>query len=172
MNVSKRRESVSTREIQSLELRLSVNGRERVCDVRADDTLLDVLRGKLRLTGTKDGCREGECGACTVLIDGRAVDSCIYAALAAQDSEVETIEGLAASGELKPLQRAFAETGGVQCGFCTPGFVMMLTALLRRHPQPDRQLLREALAGNICRCTGYTQIEESVLRLTLGEDRA
>ena len=145
-----------------MELIFKVNGRTEHLELEGHETLLDVLRDDLRLTGTKEGCREGECGACTVLVNGRAVDSCIYAAMAAHDAEVETVEGLAENGRLNPLQTAFAESGGVQCGFCTPGILMMLTALLNKYPQPGREQVRDALSGNICRCTGYSQIEEAV----------
>lgn len=145
-----------------MQLEFTVNGRTERLILEGHETLLDVLRVNLGLTGTKDGCREGECGACTVLVNGRAVDACIYAAMACQHSEIETIEGLAEDGELNPLQKAFAESGGVQCGFCTPGFVMMLTALIRKYPTPGREQIRDAISGNICRCTGYSQIEEAV----------
>ena len=147
-----------------MELKFKVNERTEHLELEGHETLLDVLRDELSLTGTKEGCREGECGACTVLVDGRAVDSCIYAAMAAHEAEVKTVEGLANNGMLNSLQTAFAESGGVQCGFCTPGFLMMLTALLDKHPQPDMVQVRDALSGNICRCTGYTQIEEAVKR--------
>ena len=141
-----------------------VNGRTERLKLQGHETLLDVLRDDLNLTGTKEGCREGECGACTVMVNGLAVDSCIYAAMAAHEAEVETVEGLANNGMLNSLQTAFAESGGVQCGFCTPGFLMMLTALLDKYPHPDRVQVRDALSGNICRCTGYAQIEEAVER--------
>ena len=147
-----------------MKLTFKVNGHPERLELEGHETLLDVLRDDLNLTGTKEGCREGECGACTVLVNGRAVDSCIYAAMAAHEAEVETVEGLANNGLLNPLQTAFAEAGGVQCGFCTPGFLMMLTALLDKYPHPDRVQVRDALSGNICRCTGYTQIEEAVER--------
>ncbi len=146
-----------------MQLRLTVNGRAHELDVPAQATLLDVLRDELGLTGTKQGCNEGECGACTVLVDGKAVDSCLLMALAAAGSEIVTVEGLAApDGTLSPLQRAFVEAGGVQCGFCTPGFLMTLTAALRETPAPSEDEIRAAIAGNICRCTGYTQIVEAV----------
>jgi carbon-monoxide dehydrogenase small subunit len=146
-----------------VELRLVVNGQARVLDVRAHATLLGVLRDDLGLTGTKEGCNEGECGACTVLMDGQAVDSCLVMALAANGAEIETVEALAApDGTLSRLQRAFVETGGVQCGFCTPGFLMTLTAMLRESPNPSEEEIRTAIAGNICRCTGYTQIVQAV----------
>jgi carbon-monoxide dehydrogenase small subunit len=146
-----------------LELTFTVNGEVWSLDVPAHATLLDVLRDRLGLTGTKEGCNEGECGACTVLVDGRAVDSCLFMAHAAAGSEIRTVEGLAdADGSLSALQRAFVEAGGVQCGFCTPGFLMTLTALLEENPDPTDDEIRVAVAGNICRCTGYSQIVEAV----------
>jgi aerobic-type carbon monoxide dehydrogenase small subunit (CoxS/CutS family) len=147
-----------------MQLELSVNGRPFRLEVDPHATLLDVLRRDLRLTGTKRGCDEGECGACTVLVDGQAVDSCIVAALAVNGCAIETVEGLAQpGGELDRLQRGFVETGAVQCGFCTPGFLMTLTAYLRENPAPTPDQVRSAIAGNICRCTGYVQIVEAVL---------
>lgn len=147
-----------------MELRLTVNGTPRALEVSPHATLLQVLRNDLGLTGTKEGCDEGECGACTVLVDGQAVDACLMAAMATAGSEVETVEGLAgAEGELSRLQQAFVAAGGVQCGFCTPGFLMTLTAFLRETPSPTADEIRSAIAGNICRCTGYSQIVEAVL---------
>lgn len=147
-----------------MELRLTVNGVPRALDVLPHATLLQVLRNDLGLTGTKEGCDEGECGACTILVDGQAVDSCLMAAMAAAGAEVETVEGLAGTdGELSRLQGAFVAAGGVQCGFCTPGFLMTLTAFLRETPNPTADEIRSAIAGNICRCTGYSQIVEAVL---------
>jgi carbon-monoxide dehydrogenase small subunit len=146
-----------------VELRVTVNDEPHVLEVPTYATLLEVLRGELGLTGTKEGCNEGECGACTVLMDGQAVDSCLVMALAAADAEIETIESLvSADGTLSRLQRAFVESGGVQCGFCTPGFLMTLTAVLRETPDPSEEEIRAAIAGNICRCTGYTQIVQAV----------
>jgi len=146
-----------------VELRVTVNDEPHVLEVPTYATLLEVLRGELGLTGTKEGCNEGECGACTVLMDGQAVDSCLVMALAASDAEIETIESLvSADGTLSRLQRAFVESGGVQCGFCTPGFLMTLTAVLRETPDPSEEEIRAAIAGNICRCTGYTQIVQAV----------
>jgi len=145
-----------------MELRLTVNGVARVLDVRPHATLLGVLRDSLFLTGTKRGCDEGECGACTVLVDGSAVDSCIVAALSVNGSRVDTVEGLAGRyGDLDGLQRGFVQTGAVQCGFCTPGFLMTLTAFMSENPDPNADELRTAIAGNICRCTGYSQIIEA-----------
>jgi aerobic-type carbon monoxide dehydrogenase small subunit (CoxS/CutS family) len=125
-------------------------------------TLLEVLREDMDLTGTKHGCELGECGACSVLIDGTPVMSCIFLAVEAVGSEITTVEGLADYGRPSALQRAFARTGGAQCGYCTPGMLMSGTALLERNVEPTRSEIREALAGNLCRCTGYTKIFEAV----------
>ena len=144
-------------------LTLTVNGRLQELDVDPDETLLDVIRERLHLLGTKEGCLEGECGACTVLIDGGPIDSCIVAALAVDGSTVTTIEGVGSpDGGLSRLQEAMLRAGGVQCGFCTPGFVMTLTALLTVSPRPTESEIRMATAGNICRCTGYGQIVDAV----------
>ncbi|HKS85739.1 MAG TPA: 4-hydroxybenzoyl-CoA reductase subunit gamma [Pseudolabrys sp.] len=143
-------------------LRLQVNGRWRE-DAVSDDTLLvDYLRDVARLSGTKVGCDGGECGACTVLIDGEAVPSCITLAARCEGRSVETIESLATQGRLNRLQKAFHERLGTQCGFCTPGMIMAAEALLRRNPRPTETEIRTALSGNLCRCTGYVKIIESV----------
>ncbi|MFQ5966480.1 MAG: (2Fe-2S)-binding protein [Acidimicrobiia bacterium] len=149
-----------------MELDITVNGQRKTVDVAPDETLLHVLRERLSLTGTKEGCDEGECGACTVLVDGRPVDSCIMAALAVNGAEILTVEGLGSSDDLSSLQRAFIDTGGVQCGFCTPGFVVTLTALVESNASPTEDEIREALSGNLCRCTGYSQIIDAVLLAT------
>jgi 4-hydroxybenzoyl-CoA reductase subunit gamma len=143
-------------------LSLNVNGRRR--EVAASDhaLLLEVLRGDLQLTGTKQGCDGGECGACTVLVDNQPRLACITLAAAVEDRAIETIEGLVQSGRMSALQQAFHEKLGTQCGFCTPGMVMAAEALLRREPEPSEVQIREALAGNLCRCTGYVKIVESV----------
>lgn len=146
-----------------MEVELVVNGRRRTVEVAPDETLLTTLRERLDLLGTKEGCVEGECGACTVLVDGIPIDSCIYATGAAAGREVLTVEGLASpDGPLTRLQQAFTDRGAVQCGFCTPGFLMTLTALLAENPAPGPDEVRHALAGNICRCTGYRHILEAV----------
>ncbi|WP_310451518.1 4-hydroxybenzoyl-CoA reductase subunit gamma [Sulfuritalea sp.] len=143
-------------------LRLSVNGKPRE-DAVADNTLLiDYLRDALGLTGTKQGCDGGECGACTVLVDGQPRLACSTLARSVAGCAIETIEGLSHEGNLSRLQRAFHEHLGSQCGFCTPGMVMAAEALLRSNPQPDREQIRAALAGNLCRCTGYVKIVDSV----------
>ena len=146
----------------SLAMHLHVNGKQRQVVAEADAMLLEVLRDELALTGAKLGCGMGECGSCTVLLDGKAVCSCLTLAVEAQEHEITTIEGLAAIGTLHPLQTAFAEAGGVQCGFCTPGFIVATHDLLRRNPQPSDAEIREALAGNLCRCTGYEKILAAV----------
>jgi len=142
--------------------RLEVNGEP--CEVLFDGskTLLEVLREDLGLAGTKHGCELGECGACAVLLDGRPVLSCLVLGIEADGRSVLTVEGLAERGELHPLQEAFADLGGAQCGYCTPGFLVTAAALLARNAEPSREQIREALSGNLCRCTGYQQIVESV----------
>jgi carbon-monoxide dehydrogenase small subunit len=142
---------------------LNVNGKARRVTAPADAFLLDVLRDRLALTGAKNGCGMGECGACTVLLDGAAVCSCLVLAIEAQGHEITTIEGLAKPGELDPVQEAFADAGGVQCGFCTPGMVLAARAFLNENPNPTEEEVRLALSGNLCRCTGYTKIVEAVL---------
>jgi 4-hydroxybenzoyl-CoA reductase gamma subunit len=143
-------------------LTLAVNGRKHQIAAADHSLLVDVLRETLGLTGTKQGCDGGECGACTVLIDGQPRLACITLAFAVEGREVETIEGLARSGRMSALQQAFHERLGTQCGFCTPGMVMAAEALLRREPHPGEAQIREALSGNLCRCTGYVKIVESV----------
>ncbi|MBL8488701.1 MAG: 4-hydroxybenzoyl-CoA reductase subunit gamma [Rhodocyclaceae bacterium] len=143
-------------------LAIRVNGRWREDAVAENALLMDYLRDGLGLTGTKQGCDGGECGACTVLVDGEPRLACSTLAHSVAGRNVETIEGLARDGSLSPIQRAFHEHLGTQCGFCTPGMIMASEALLRRNPAPDREAIREALAGNLCRCTGYVKIIESV----------
>lgn len=146
----------------------SVNGREVTIGVSPRTTLLDALRQRLDLTGTKKCCAEGECGACTVLLDGRAVNSCLVLAVEVGQSSVTTIEGLAAGGQLSRLQDAFLAEGAVQCGFCIPGMVMASHALLAQNPSPSDADIREALSGNLCRCAGYQRIVRAVLAAAEG----
>jgi len=141
---------------------LNINGDDYELAVAPTHTLLEVLREEAGLTGTKHGCEQGECGLCTVLVDGRPQFSCLTLAIEVQGSEIRTVEGLAKHGELDPLQRAWGETGASQCGYCTPGVLMSAQALLERNPSPSRTEIREALAGNLCRCTGYQAIIEAV----------
>ena len=141
---------------------LRVNGERREVAVVPHHTLLEVLREDLGLIGTKHGCELGECGACTVLVDGVPVLSCLALAIEVQENEITTIEGLEQDGRLHPLQETFAELGAAQCGYCTPGIMISGAALLRENPLPTREEIKEALAGNLCRCTGYTKIYEAV----------
>lgn len=145
---------------------INVNKTDFALEIEADVTLLDFLRENLGLTGTKEGCAEGECGACTVLRDGDPIDSCIIAAHACAGTEITTIEGIAESAEkLSAIQKSLIDSGGIQCGFCTPGFIMVLTALLRENKSPSEDDIRLSLAGNICRCTGYEQIVDAAMNL-------
>ncbi len=143
-------------------IELRVNGDSRTAGVPVHYTLLEALRYVLGLTGSKQGCDKGDCGACTVLLDGRPVLSCITPVWEAEGKSVTTVEGLAAPGRLHPLQEAFELHGAAQCGFCTPGILMSAHALLQRNPQPSRDEIKEALAGNLCRCTGYTKIYDAI----------
>lgn len=147
----------------------TVNGRPQRFEVAPHQTLLDALRDVLDLTGTKECCVVGECGACTIVVDGRAMNSCLMLAAEAAGSEILTVEGLAAGAELSPLQQAFLDEGAPQCGFCIPGQLMAADALLRTNPRPTRDEVREGLAGNLCRCAGYDQITAAVLAAARGE---
>ena len=144
-------------------LKLKVNGRDYKVEAEPTTTLLEVLRNKLLITGPKVGCNIGDCGACSVLLDGHLVKSCITNALATDGSEVVTVEGLAEPGELHPLQKAFHEYYGAQCGFCTPGMLVAAKALLEENPAPTREEIKEGLSGNLCRCTGYVKIIDAVM---------
>jgi carbon-monoxide dehydrogenase small subunit len=147
------------------EISFTLNGSAVTLSVEAHRRLLDVLRDDLGLTGTKEGCGEGECGACTVIVDGRAVNACLYPAPEVDGKQVVTIEGLAGpENELSVIQKAFTDCGAVQCGFCSPGMIMSTKALLDEIPDPTDEEIREALLGNLCRCTGYVQIVEAVKR--------
>lgn len=143
-------------------INLTINGDKVGIDVQPSMRLLDVLREILNLTGTKEGCSIGECGACTVVINGNAVNSCLIVIGQCEGSEITTIEGLEKNGELNKLQKSFMEKGAVQCGFCTPGMIMSAYALLLKNPNPTEVEIQEAIAGNLCRCTGYKQIIEAI----------
>ena len=144
-------------------INLAVNGHPYEVAVEPHWTLLETVREQLALTGSKEGCGTGDCGACSMIVDGRLITSCLMLAPEAEGADVTTIEGLARNGDLHPVQQAFIDTGGVQCGFCTPGMIMAAKALLDRNPRPTLEEVREGLAGNLCRCTGYTKIYEAVL---------
>ena len=149
---------------QTVEITFSVNNESKTLKVYPMERLLDVLRGQLKLTGTKEGCGEGECGACSVMIDGQIVNSCLVPVAQVEGAKVRTIEGVATAGQLHAVQQAFIECGGAQCGICTPGMVMAAVSLLEKYPQPSEADIRHGLAGNLCRCTGYMKIFESVVR--------
>lgn len=144
------------------EIRFKVNGEEVVLSIKPNKTLLEMIREDLKLTGTKEACDHGECGACTVLINGIPVNSCLVPAVEADGQEIVTIEGLKQDDKLDPIQEAFIKNTGMQCGFCTPGMIMSAKALLKRNPKPTDEEIKEAIAGNLCRCTGYTKIIESI----------
>jgi len=141
---------------------MTVNGSKEYVTVSSNTTLLKLLRERLALTGTKNGCEAGECGACTVLMNGQPVNSCLVLAVEADGAEIVTVEGLAEDDQLTPLQQAFVDHNAVQCGFCTPGVLISAHALLKRNPQPTEEEIREALVGNLCRCTGYNRIVQAV----------
>ena len=154
--------------LNKVELCFVLNREPATLAVSPDATLLDVLREDLQLTGTKYGCGEGECGACSVLLDGRVVNACLVLAVECEGSEVVTIEGLEPNGQLHPLQKAFVDHGAIQCGFCTPGMIMTAYALLEANPSPTEDEVKRALEGNLCRCTGYRKIMDAVLAVTQG----
>jgi len=146
-------------------LRLKVNGQSYELEVEPHRTLLDVLRHDLALRGTKSNCQAGECGACTVLVDGRAVNSCLFLAVRAQGTEILTVEGLAEDEALQPIQQAFVQNAAIQCGYCTPGFLVSVAAVLRENSRPSLAELKVAVEGNICRCTGYTAIVQALAQV-------
>jgi len=154
--------TISPASQKSAQIRFTLNGEQTDISFAAYKTLLEVLREDLGHTGTKHGCELGECGACAVLVDGKPVLSCLVLAVECEGREVETVEGLSANGSLHPLQEAFADLGAAQCGYCTPGILVTAKALLAQNPHPTRDQIREALSGNLCRCTGYLQIFEAV----------
>ena len=146
-------------------MKITVNGQEHEIVTEPGRTLLDILRNDLGLTGTKEGCGNGNCGSCTVLLDGQAVNSCLVLVAEVEGREITTIEGLSRHGELHPLQRAFIEEGAVQCGFCTPGIILSAKALLDENPHPTEIQVRRTIAGNLCRCTGYDKIVRAIMKV-------
>ena len=151
-----------------MRVELTVNGATRAAEARDGESLLSFLREELELPGSKNACEQGECGSCSVMLDGALVCSCLVLAAACVDKTVETVEGLSVGGKLHPLQQAFLKAGAVQCGFCTPGLIVAANALLQRNPEPSDAEIREALSGNICRCTGYGKILEAVHAVAKG----
>jgi len=144
------------------EIKFTLNGNPYEVTVKPWRTLLELIREDLKLTGTKEGCSQGECGSCTVIMGGKTVNSCLVLAVEADNQEITTVEGVADGDNLHPVQEAFVTHAGMQCGFCTPGMIMSVTAMLDKNPNPSEQEIREGIAGNFCRCTGYTKIFESI----------
>lgn len=153
---------LSFREGEKMLLEITVNGNKYELDVAAQERLVDVLRNRLGLTGAKEGCGEGECGTCTVIMDGKAVNSCLVLAYQARGAEIITVEGLRQEGKLDALQESFIANGAIQCGYCTPGMLMSAKALLLKNPKPTEEEIRFAMAGNLCRCTGYVNIIKAI----------
>lgn len=149
-------------------INVNVNGQPYDLEVKSSDSLLDVLREKLEMTGTKKGCNYGECGACTVLLNGKPVNACLVLAVEADGKEVLTIEGVAKGSQLSPLQKSFVNKGAVQCGYCTPGMVIAGQALLDKNPAPNKEDAKKAISGNFCRCTGYTKIIDAIMDVAEG----
>jgi carbon-monoxide dehydrogenase small subunit len=143
-------------------IKIKVNGNEYELMIEPSETLIDVLRNRLGFTGTKEGCGVGDCGACTVLVDGKAVNSCLMLCIAAEGRDILTIEGVASNGELHPIQKAFVDEGAIQCGYCTPGMVLSSMALLEEIQLPTKEEIKFGIAGNLCRCTGYTKIIKAI----------
>lgn len=159
-----------TKENKKTLLRMKVNGKPVEVLVKPSWTLLRVLREELRLTGTKKGCEQGDCGACTVIMNGRTVNACLVLALQAESKEIETVEGLGTEDKLHPLQRSFIDHGAVQCGFCTPGTLMSASALLKDNPKPSLEEIKTGISGNLCRCTGYAKIVKAIQTTCNSED--
>jgi len=153
---------INKKNVMKIEVQFKLNGKDTTISTEANKRLLDVLREDLHLTGTKEGCAIGECGACTIILNGEAVTSCLMLIGQVQGAEIITIEGLSENGELHPLQQKFLEHGAVQCGYCTPGMLLSAYALLLKNPNPTDDEIKEAIAGNLCRCTGYKQIIDAV----------
>lgn len=152
-----------------MKLEMVLNGENIAAEIRPQDRLIDVLREKLMITSVKEGCGEGECGACTIIMNGKAVTSCTILAIQARNSEIITVEGLAKNGELDRIQKAFIENGAIQCGFCTPGMILSCKALLMVNPNPSVDEIKRAIEGNLCRCTGYQKIVDAVNSITIKE---
>ncbi len=150
-------------------IELTVNGQKHSLEVEPRARLLDVVRDRLHITGPKEGCGTGDCGACTMLVDGKPVTSCLVLAVSANGSSITTVEGIGNAARLHPIQKAFVEHGGIQCGICTPGFIVMSKAFLDENPHPTEEDVRFGLAGNLCRCTGYDKIVEAVMAVAQGE---
>jgi aerobic-type carbon monoxide dehydrogenase small subunit (CoxS/CutS family) len=148
--------------LEKRRIKFTINGKDCEVEIKPWRTLLEVIREDLKLTGTKEGCGEGECGSCTVIMNGKTVNSCLVPAMEADSQEILTIEGLAHGDRLHPIQEAFVEHSGTQCGFCAPGMIMSAKALLDENPDPSQKEIREGISGNLCRCTGYTKIFESI----------
>lgn len=157
---------MKSKTLKKIRVSFKLNGKQVELETKPNKRLLDILREDFGLTGTKEGCSIGECGACTVIVNGRAVNSCLVLAGEVNDSEVITIEGIAQNGKLHPLQENFLKYGAVQCGFCTPGMILSAYALLKNKSNPDEEEIKEAIAGNLCRCTGYKQIIEAIKQTT------
>ena len=155
--------------VETYPIEVTVNGRRRTLEVAGHHSLLDVIRDDLGLTGAKECCLVGECGACTVIVDGRTVDSCLVLAVEVDGAELRTVEGLATGGELAPIQQAFLDKGAVQCGFCIPGQLLSACALLAEHAHPTLAVVQEGMAGNLCRCGCYQQISDAILAVAEGE---
>ncbi|MTI68528.1 MAG: (2Fe-2S)-binding protein [Firmicutes bacterium] len=146
------------------EIKFNVNGKTHKLNIKEDERLVDTLRNRLGLTGVKEGCSEGECGACTVIMDGETVTSCTVLTFQAKDSEIITIEGINGENKIHPIQKAFLDEGAVQCGFCTPGMILSAKVLLDKNPEPTREEARKAISGNLCRCTGYNKIVDAIIK--------
>src|SRR5205085_2902400 len=155
---------------RTMRIALQINGTPHEVEAPPMRRALDVLREQLRLTGTKEGCGEGECGACSILVDGEVVNSCLIPICQLQNVSIITVEGLARDGRLDPLQQAFLETGGAQCGICTPGMLIAARALLDANPEPTRDEIKEAIAGNLCRCTGYVKIIDAIEQAAMAKE--
>lgn len=155
-----------------IKIEVTVNGKDHSLRIKKDKRLLDVLREELGLIGAKEGCGEGECGTCTVIMDGETVNACLVMGFQADGSNIITIEGLEDNGKIDPVQQAFIDTGAVQCGYCIPGMILSAKALLDKNPNPNREEIREGISGNLCRCTGYNKIVDAIEKVKEGQNEA